>query len=432
MWERLPLREPWSHSPSHGAAGVDFGLTGEEKLFRDSVREFAQRHIAPAWERIDEEGRIPPQLIKRMAEQGLFAIPVPEEAGGLGGRFLEAAIAVEEIAYADPAVATAVFTLLNNGWPALAARMRHSGEVEDVIRRVASGDAFLGIASTEPSGGSDVAGESTRAEQRPGGGYSITGEKIFISGVEEVMKTLPWGGGWVLIARTSGSPGDHRGLTLFLAHGRAGGDPLPGIEYSRLDTIGRHGLSTGILRFNGYTRGEEHIIGERDKGFYAALQGFNMARILVAAATIGSARWALDFSKQWLRERRLFGGRPLASFQGVSFRYAELETELEAARLLVYKAAWLADKIYTEGDPLFKPSDLNKPSAMAKLKAPQVAIEVYTEAMKWHGALAYTKDLPLYRGWLGVASYVIGAEGAQNIMKYIVARESLGKEAVKA
>ena len=404
-------------------------MSGEERLFRDSVREFARRHIEPLWTRIDDEGRIPLELISRMAGQGLFAIPVPEELGGMGGTVMMAVLAVEEIAYHDPAVATAVYTLLNNGWPMVLGLFAPADVAEPVVREVAAGRAFLGIASTEPQGGSDVAGIRTRARME-GDGWIVEGEKIYISGVMEVMEQLPGGGGWVLLARTGPGERGHRGITALLALGRWEGERRPGIEYSRLDSIGRHGLSTGILRFQGFRVPRENVVGEAGRGFYVAVQGFNLARILVAAATIGAARRALDWGLEWIRERRLYGGRPLASFQGVSFRYAELLSELEAARLLVYRAAWLADKIYVERDPLFKPVDLNIPSAMAKLKAPETAVKIFEEVMKWHGAYAYMRESRIYRGWLGVTSYVIGAEGAQNVMRYIIARDSIGKEYV--
>jgi len=406
---------------------VDFGFTEEERLFRNAVREFAKRHIEPVWTQIDDKGEIPVELIARMGDQGLFAIPVPEDRGGVGGSFVMAAIAVEEIAYHDPSVATAVYTLLNNGWPFVLHLFGRDDVVEEIVPEVARGRAFLGIASTEPHGGSDVAGITTRAEPG-GGGWRVKGEKIYISGVREVMERLPGGGGWILLARTGEHPGSHRSITVFAALGRWMGEPAPGLRYSVLESIGRHGLSTGVLVFDGYTLDDRYRLGEPGKGFYIAVQGFNLARILVAAATVGAARWALDRGLEWIRERRLFGGRPLASFQAVSFRYAELLAELEAARLLVYRAAWLADKIYIERDPLFKPQDLNVPSAMAKLKAPEAAVRIFEEVMKWHGAYAYMRESNIYRGWLGVTSYVIGAEGAQNIMRYIIARDTVGRE----
>ena len=234
-----------------------------------------------------------------------------------------------------------------------------------------------------------------------------------------------------MLARTGKLEDGHKALTAFNLVPRWGGRLKTGFKASLLESIGRRGISTGSFVLEDFELSDKDVIGEVNRGFYVVMEGFNVARILVAAATIGTARWILDKAVEWLRERRLFGGRPLASFQGVSFRFAELYTELEAAKLLVYKAAWLADKIYVKRDPAYKPRDLNVPVAMAKLKAPEVAVKIYEETLKWFGAYGYMKDSHFFRGWLGTFSYVIGAEGAQNIMRYIIARDVLGREYVK-
>jgi acyl-CoA dehydrogenase len=157
------------------------------------------------------------------------------------------------------------------------------------------------------------------------------------------------------------------------------------------------------------------------------MEGFNLARILVAAANVGAARWAIERAVEWARERRLFD-RPIASFQGVSFPLSELAAELESVRLLVYKAAWLADRIYVEREPGLKPRDLSFYSASAKLKAVELSLRASEQLMKTLGASSYVKETGVYRNFLGVLSYAVGAEGAQNIMRYIIARELIGRE----
>jgi len=132
-----------------------------------------------------------------------------------------------------------------------------------------------------------------------------------------------------------------------------------------------------------------------------------------------------------LRNRKLFGGRRISSFQGIQFKLAELYAELEAARLFTYRAAWLADKIYIEKAEGYKPLDLNIPVALAKMKAPETATRIYEEVLKWYGAYGYTKESNVYRGWIGTFSYTIGAEGSQNIMRIIIARDVIGKEYVR-
>ncbi len=407
---------------------MDFSLNEEEKLFQESVKEFLASRVQPIWTRIDEEALIPTELIKEMGEQGFFAIAVPEEYGGQGGGFLLTALAAEQIGYHDPSMALAVFTLLNNAWPYMLYLYGSEEAKQEILPRVGRGEAFFGIASTEPRGGSDVGGLQTRAE-RIDSGYRVSGEKIYISGVREVMEQLDWGG-WFLIARTGRPEDRHRGLSAFALLGKEDGARAEGLEYSILDTIGRHGISTGILRLNGVEIPEYRRIGEENRGFYIAMEGFNLARILVAAANIGSATWALERMVEYARERVLFG-KPIAGFQGVSFPIAELAMELESARLLVYKAAWMADRIYIRREPGLRPKDLGFYSASAKLKAVQLNKSMYDHLMQVYGALSYTKEAQVFRGMLASLSYYVGAEGAQNIMRYIIASEVIGREYLK-
>lgn len=412
-----------------GARGLDFSLSPDEKLFKEATREFLQKTLAPVWKQADEKHYLPTEVIHKMGEQGLFAIAVPEEYGGQGGNFRLTVLAVEEVGYADPALATAVFTLLNNAWPFILYLYGTEEAKKEILPIVGKGRGFFGIASTEPQGGSDVAGLRTKAEKK-NGKYVISGEKIFISGVRESFEQLELGS-WLLLARTRPLEARHKGLSAFAFIGKKNGAKVDGVEYSILNTIGRHAISTGILTLNEVEVDEKYLIGEENKGFYIAMQGFNIARIFVAAANIGSASWALEQAISWARERKLFDDRPIASFQGVSFPLAEAYVAIESARLLVYRAAWVADKIYIERDPSYKPKDLNIYAAAAKIAAVEAAFKAYETAMKTFGAIAYTKDIDVFRGFLGVTSYLIGAEGTQNIMRYIVARELIGKEYVK-
>jgi acyl-CoA dehydrogenase len=325
-------------------------------------------------------------------------------------------------------MATAVYTLLNNAWPFILYLYGSDDVKSEVIPRVASGRAFFGIASTEPQGGSDVAGLRASAV-RGDGYYTLWGEKIYISGVREALEQLDMGG-WLLIARTGRLEDRHRGLTAFAFIAKRDGRVVEGLEYSILKTIGRHGISTGVLTLKEARTPESTVVGGEGRGFYVAMEGFNIARIMVAAANLGVARWALEEAVKWSRERVLFD-KPIASFQGVSFPLAELAVELEAARLLVYKSAWLADRIYIRREPGLKPVDLAFHAAASKIKAVETALKMLETAMKTFGALSYVKDSRISRALLGALSYFVGAEGAQNIMRYIVAREVIGKEYVK-
>jgi acyl-CoA dehydrogenase len=407
---------------------LDFSFSREEELFREAVRGFLSKRLSPIWESIDESGLIPVELIRDMGSQGFFAIPVPEEYGGQGGTFTLAVIAAEEVGYHDPSMATAVYTLLNNAWPYILYLYGSENVKLEILPLVGSGRAFFGIASTEPQGGSDVAGLRASAT-RGDGYYSLWGEKIYISGVREALEQLDTGG-WLLLARTGRLEDRHRGLTAFAFIARRNGRLVEGLEYSILKTIGRHGISTGVLTLKGARTPLDTVIGGEGRGFYVAMEGFNVARIMVAAANLGVARWALEEAVKWSRERVLFE-RPIASFQAVSFPLAELAVELEAARLLVYKSAWMADRIYARREPGLKPGDLAFYAAASKMKAVEVAFKILETAMKTLGALSYTKESKVNRGLLGVLSYLVGAEGAQNVMRYIVARELIGKDYVK-
>jgi len=407
---------------------LDFSFSREEELFREAVRGFLSKRLSPIWESIDESGLIPVELIRDMGSQGFFAIPVPEEYGGQGGTFTLAVIAAEEVGYHDPSMATAVYTLLNNAWPYILYLYGSENVKLEILPLVGSGRAFFGIASTEPQGGSDVAGLRASAT-RGDGYYSLWGEKIYVSGVREALEQLDTGG-WLLLARTGRLEDRHRGLTAFAFIARRNGRLVEGLEYSMLKTIGRHGISTGVLTLKGARTPLDTVVGGEGRGFYVAMEGFNVARIMVAAANLGVARWALEEAVKWSRERVLFE-RPIASFQAVSFPLAELAVELEAARLLVYKSAWMADRIYARREPGLKPGDLAFYAAASKIKAVEVAFKILETAMKTIGGLSYIKESKVNRGLLGVLSYLVGAEGAQNIMRYIVARELIGKDYVK-
>ena len=407
---------------------MDFDLSQDEKLFKQAVHEFLSKELAPIWSDMDSKKMIPTDLLHRMGEQGLFAIPVPEEYGGQGGNFTLATLAVEEVAYNDPAVATAVFTLLNNAWPYILYLYGAEEAKQKILPAVGKGRGFFGIASTEPTGGSDVAGERTSATKN-GNIYRVTGEKVYISGVRESMEQLDIGS-WYLIARTSPEPG-HRSLTGFAFIGNDGGRRPEGFEYGILNTIGRHAISTGTLKFNNTPVEDRYVVGQEGRGFYIAMEGFSLARVLVSAANIGAAQWALETAISYSRERRLFGDRPIASYEGVSFPIAEVASRLEAARLLVYRAAQTADKIYVKKEPGLRPHDLDYWASTAKIEAVETAMTAAEVLMKTYGALSYTEEANVFRNLLGVLSYFVGAEGTQNIMRYIVARELIGKDYLK-
>jgi acyl-CoA dehydrogenase len=394
---------------------MNFSFTKDEELFRTSVREFCERTIAPAAAEIDDTG-IPGQIIGAMAESGLLGITVSDEYGGKGTNFTTAAIAAEEIARADMSMATVVYYLVEAGWGFILERYGTKKAKEEVLPDMIRGKTFLGIASTEATGGSDIASTSTSLTRR-NGTFLINGSKSFISGVKEAARR---GGGFVTVVKTEPSAG-HRGLSLCY---------LPvknkeGVTITTSKQMGREGISNGYMQIQNAEIPDHYLIGEWNRGFYYAMEGFNCARTLVAAACIGAAEKAIESGMKHIKKRRLFGS-PLSNFDGLRFQLAEDHVRLQSAKLLVYRAAWLLDRKYSENETGH--SEVNEAVAAAKLAAPAAAFDIIKDVMMWHGALGYTKETGLERGLRGVASYIMGAEGAMNIMKIIIAKELLGKD----
>jgi len=403
---------------------MDFGLSREESLFRDSVREFGERYVKPRWIDLDEGKYSLLDLIPEMSRAGLVGLTLSSRYGGAEGSFTMAALAAEELAYADPSLAVPVYFLLESAWPFIVQRYGRDEVKEEVLPRLTRGEAWIGIASTEPQGGSDVASVRTTA-QRSGKSWIIRGEKNMVTGVPLVIG-LPYGGGFVTITRTGPLESRHRGVTTFLVLLKRGGSLVSGFESGDYAELGRGGIPTGFLRFNGVEVGDEFILGELNGGFKVAMEGFNLARAIIGAASVGVARWLLEQGREWIKSRVVFG-KPIASYQGVSFRYAELATRLEAARLMVMRAAWIADRYY-RGDSAFSLQDLAVAGAMAKMNAVELAVEAGLEVMKWFGGMSYFKETPIARALLSALSYYVGAEGTQNIMRLIIARGLIGRE----
>lgn len=403
---------------------MDFELSREDRLFLESVRNFAERVIAPRWVDIDE-GKWPiEEVAARLGEAGLLGIPLSSKYGGQEGTFLQSALAAEELAYADPSLATAVYMLLQTAWPYIVQRYGRDEVKEEVLPQVAAGRAFVGIGSTEPHGGSDVASVSTRAV-REGGVWRLYGEKNMVTGVTTILN-LPYGGGLVTIVRTGRAEDRHRGISVFLALLKRAGKVAGGFFHRDWDEIGRRGLPTGYLTFDGFIVEDLFMLGELNNGFKVAMEGFNLARTIIGAASVGVARWLLDRGLEWIRQRVVFG-RPIASYQAVSFRYAELYARLEAAKLAVYRAAWTADRHYG-GDAAVSINDVATAGAIAKYLSVSLAVETALEVMKWFGGASYFKETNVARALLGVLSYYVGAEGAENILKLIIARNIVGRE----
>jgi acyl-CoA dehydrogenase len=401
---------------------VDFSFTEEQELFRNSLREWCEKNLPLEKIReMDSRGEIPHDLLRSMGEMGLLIMTAPQEHGGTGADWVTACIAAEELGYADISIAVPVLWLVESSWGFVVDRYCTEQVRDEVIRRAITGDAFIGIASTESAGGSDVAAFKSTA-RREGNEWLLNGEKMYISGTEEAKKL---GGGYFVIARTSPAPerAMHRGMTGFYLPMNA-----RGVEVNkRFDDMGRMAISTGGFKMENVRASDSYRIGDVGKGFYLTMEGFDNARILIAAVCAGAARRALDIGMEYIKARKAFG-RFIGKFEGIQFELADDWAQLEALRSLTYRTAWMNDRRYQENK--FSPLEVSRMVAACKLIAPHFAFDVYKHAMIWMGAYGYTKECPLEMGLRGIMSYCVGAEGASNIQRTVIGRELLGKEYV--
>ena len=404
---------------------MDFGSTEEDKLIRDNAREFVQKYVIPKRNSFSYTKKIPDEIIQRAADAGFIGFTVSEKYGGAGGTVSQMAAIVEELARGDVSMALPVYVLLLNGWPSMLEKYGSEEAKQEILPSIVKGKTYFGIGSTEPSGGSDVMNEKSNATKK-GKVWSASGEKVYISGVREALN-LPGGGGFLTLLRTGEKSLASKAFTSFaLMIKGTDGKLRKEISTTLFDNIAREGLSTGGFSFSDLDLDDIYRVGEIGQGFHIIMEGFNIARIYVAAACNGAALEALDMGREHLRTRILFD-QPLGKQEGLQFELSELYGKLESSRLLTQKAAWTLDRVYKNKErvPL---SEQNLAVSLAKMTGPPTAHEIITKVMIWHGAMAYTKDLPLGAAQGGVMSYYIGAEGGINIMKLIIARELLGKE----
>jgi len=396
---------------------IDFSFTDEQNLFRESVKEWLGKDLPIEKGREnDEKHKIPKDIIKGLGDLGLLCMTLPEEHGGAGADWVTTAIAAEELGYADISVAIPVFFLVQASWGYVVDEYCTDVVRDTCLRKAAKGESFIGIGVTEPGGGSDVAGFKTMLKKEKDG-WLVNGEKTYISGTEECKEM---GGGYFVSGFSDKSQG-HRGMTAFYMPINA-----PGVEVTkRFDNMGRMAISTGGFKMTNVHIPDEYRLGEIGRGFYLTMEGFDAARVLVSSSCIGAAQRALELGMEYIKERRAFE-QPLAKFQGIQFDLAEMVAEHEAIKSLIYRTAWMLDKKYKEGT--FTALECSKYISMCKLLAPHHALDVLKRTMLWFGAYGYSKECPLEMGLRGIMSYCIGAEGASNIQKIVISRETLGRD----
>jgi acyl-CoA dehydrogenase len=391
---------------------MEFRLSDEEEAFQSAVRRFGDKVLRTHERQIDADGRIPAEVIGAMADLGLLGMPVPSEYGGIGASATLTEIAAEEIGRGDFSMATAVFFLLEAGWGYILSRHGTEEAKREVLPPVCQGKAFLGIATTESSGGSDLAGMRTTS-RREGDVFLLHGEKSFVSGVEEARQL---GGGHLTLSKA-----EKGGFNLLYVPTRT-----EGVSTQRFVNMGRMGISTGGLTYQDARIPAKYLLGAEGKGFEHAMEGFSVARTFVSAACIGAAERALETGIAYIRERRAFG-QPLGKYEGIQFELVDLWTQVEAVKWQCRRAAWLLDTYTLQGDTSHR-SEVDRAVAAVKLTAPPIAFECVKRVMMWFGAAGYTKEVGLELGFRGIMSYLVGAEGGLNIMRIILGRELLGRE----
>src|SRR6185503_12349489 len=373
---------------------MDFDLSPEHELIRETVRSFAVEKVAPIAEELDREHRFPYELVAEAAEMGLMGIPIPEEYGGAGGDTLSYAIAVEELTRIDSSFAITVAAHTSLGtMPILLFGTEE--QKQQWLPELAAGKKLAAFGLTEPGAGSDAGATRTTAELRDGR-WVVDGSKIFITNAGTDITACV-----TITART----GDDEISNLIVPNG------TPGYEISApMEKMGWRASDTRELSFRDCAVPEDHLLGERGAGLRQFLEILDGGRISVAAMGLGLAQGAFDLASAYARERKQFG-QPIGKFQAIQFLLADMATEIEAGRNLVYKAAWLKDQ----------EQPFAQAAAIAKLYTGELANRVVNGAVQIHGGYGFMDEYAISRLYRDQKVLEIG-EGTNEIQRLVIAR----------
>ena len=382
---------------------MDYGLSEEQEAFRQTAREFSQRELAPHAARWDAEQIFPKDVLKKAGEVGFMSLYTPQADGGLGLGRLDSSLVIEELARG--CTSTTAFMTIHNMALWMIAMFATSKAKDTFAEALISGEKLASYCLTEATSGSDAASLRSLARKH-GNAYVLNGTKIFISGAgaTDVL---------VVMARVdsdgSSVPGPN-GISSFVVPADA-----PGVSYGRNEQkMGWNSQPTRAVTFENVEIPAAHRLGKEGEGFRIAMQGLDGGRINIATCSVGTAQAALDQAVAYVQERHQFD-QPLAEFQSVQFKLADMLTELVAARQMVHLAAWKLD----EGDP-----HASLYSAMAKRFATDVGFAVANEALQLHGGYGYMKEYPLERHVRDSRVHQI-LEGTNEIMRVIISRRLL-------
>jgi short/branched chain acyl-CoA dehydrogenase len=374
---------------------MDYELTSDQQLLRDTVREFARAEIAPVAERLDRDHEFPYEIVRKLAALDLMGIPFPQEYGGAGGSALDYALVVEELTRVDSSVAITLCAHTSLGTQPLYL-FGSEDQKSEFMPRLCSGEMLGAFGLTEPEAGSDAGNTQTRARLQDGE-WVINGAKQFITNAGTDISGL------VVITAVTGD--DREISNILVQNGTPGYEPGP--QYRK---IGWHASDTRPLSFSDCRVPEQNLVGARGRGLQQFFQVLDIGRIGVAAMGVGLAQGALDEALAYAKERRAFG-KPISSFQTIQAKLANLATEIEACRLLVQKAAWLKD----EG------KNFSLTAAQAKLKSGRLAVHAADEAVQIHGGYGYIEEYPVARFYRDAKILTIG-EGTDEIQELVIAR----------
>jgi alkylation response protein AidB-like acyl-CoA dehydrogenase len=384
-------------------------LTEERKLIQDAAREFTLKRVLPLANKLDpEKGAIPRELIDEMAELGYFSILIPEEYGGLGLGAFEYCLVAEQLARGWMSVASLIAR--GNGLIGALKSLTPQKKAE-VLPRMARGECLGAFALSEPNAGSDVANISCRAV-RIGDDWEITGAKYWCTFADQADFIL-------VFARTDpkvDARARHRGISAFMVD-KPRGELPPGCQGSVIPKIGYHGWTTWELAFDKCRVPASSMVGEEGRGFYLATAGLETARAHTAARSIGLARGALEDSIQYAKDRNQFGSA-IADFQAIRFKIADMATQIEASRALLYAVC----------DRIDSGERCDTEAAMVKLFASEMSERVTSEGLQIHGGAGYTTHFAAERYWRDARLTKI-FEGTSEIQKRIISDALLGKAA---
>jgi len=372
----------------------NYDLSEEHELVRRTVRDFAEERVAPVAEELDREHRFPYELVAELAELGLMGMTIPEEYGGAGADTLSYAIAVEELTRVDSSVAITVAAHHSLGTLPIFL-FGTEEQKREWLPQLASGEKLAAFGLTEPEAGSDAGATRTRAELRDGE-WLINGSKMFITNAGTDITAC------VTITALTG---EDEISNIIVPNGTSGYEVAPPMQ-----KVGWRASDTRELSFRDVRVPEKNLLGPRGKGFQQFLEILDGGRISVAAMGVGLAQGAYDLAFQYAKERRQFG-RPIAEFQAVQFALADMATEIEAGRGLVYKAAWLKD----QGRPFAKEA------AMAKLYTGELSNRAANAALQIHGGYGFMDEFPISRLYRDQKILEIG-EGTNEVQRMVIAK----------